>query len=307
MPEVADGIGVDGRMRMSGSVYRILRGLGGRGVVMAGVLGISFLSVFADETNTRKGIESITNRTVQTSAAKTEEPKTNKTMTVDLGGGVKMEMVWIPAGEFDMGSNEFSGEKPIHRVKLTKGFWMGKYEVTQEQWERVMGKNPANFKGAKNPVDTVSWHDCPEFLKKLNGIVQEGGFRLPTEAEWEYACRAGTKTKFYSGDNDSDLVEAGWYSGNSDGKTHPVGEKKPNVFGLHDMHGNVWEWCQDWYGDYPSETVSDPTGSSSGSYRVLRGGSWYCTPSVCRSAVRPNYGVPSFAGIYIGFRVVCVR
>jgi formylglycine-generating enzyme required for sulfatase activity len=267
---------------------------------MAAVAGMS-LSVLAQTTN-----QPATSRAAQTSAAKTEERKNNKDMTIDLGGGVKMDLVWIPAGEFDMGSNDNDSEKPVHRVKLTKGFWMGKHEVTQEQWEKVMGTNPSNFKGAKNPVEKVSWNDCQEFLKKLNEVVRDRGFRLPTEAEWEYACRAGTKTEFYSGDNDNDLAEAGWYSGNSDSKTHPVGEKKPNAFGLHDMHGNVWEWCQDWYGDYSPGDVSDPTGPSSGSLRVLRGGSWISNSAYCRTASRYSR-VPAYSVSYRGFRVVLVR
>jgi formylglycine-generating enzyme required for sulfatase activity len=229
-----------------------------------------------------------------------------KTTAIDLGGGVKLEMVWVPAGEFDMGSPASETDRidseTQHRVTLSKGFWMGKYEVTQEQWERVMGSNPSNFKGARNPVEQVSWTDCQEFIGKVNRLVDGGGFRLPTEAEWEYACRAGTKTRFHTGDADGDLDGAGWYTGNSGDKTHPVGEKKANAFGLFDMHGNVWEWCLDWYGDYPTAAVTDPAGPGSGEIRVVRGGCWVYDAWLCRSAFRFRSD-PGYRWINLGFRL----
>ena len=161
-------------------------------------------------------------------------------------------------------------------MTITKPFYLGKYEVTQEQWEAVMGSNPSNFKGPKNPVEQVSWDDCQEFLDKLNAKAggQGGKFVLPTEAQWEYACRAGSTGKFCFGDDEKQLGEYAWYDENSDSKTHPVGEKKPNAWGLYDMHGNVWEWCQDWYGAYGAEAVDDPSGPTTGSGRVFRGGGW---------------------------------
>ena len=202
---------------------------------------------------------------------------------MDLGSGVKLEMVLIPGGRVPdglarFGQGRLSDEKPQHRVRITKPFYLGKYLVTQEQWEAVMGSNPSHFKGPKNPVEQVSWDDCQKFLEKLNAKSGPGAgkFQLPTEAQWEYACRAGSTTRYCFGDDESGLGEYAWYGANSGGKTHPVGEKKPNAWGLYDMHGNVWEWCQDWYdgGYYANSPTDDPTGPATGSYRVFRGGGW---------------------------------
>ena len=202
---------------------------------------------------------------------------------------IGMEFIPIPPGSFMMGSpsNEsgrYDNEKQ-HRVTLTKGFHMQTTEVTQRQWKAVMGNNPSNFKncGDNCPVEEVSWNDVQDFIRKLN--QREGGskYRLPTEAEWEYAARAGTTTRFSFGDDEGRLGEYAWYSGNSGRKTHSVGQKTPNAWDLYDMHGNVWEWCQDWYGDYPSGSVTDSIGPSSGSRRVIRGGSWGNKPPGLRS------------------------
>ncbi|MBZ0265914.1 SUMF1/EgtB/PvdO family nonheme iron enzyme [bacterium] len=221
------------------------------------------------------------------------------------------EFVTIPAGSFMMGSppNEedlFVNEVPQHRVTISKPFQMMKTEVTQEMWKSVMGNNPSNWKGDNLPVEQVSWNGCQEFIAKLNQRDPGKGYRLPTEAEWEYACRAGTTTRFNAGESVSDLARVGWYSGNSEYKTHPVGEKMPNAWGLYDMHGNVWEWCSDWYDVfyYQNSPSSNPTGSISGSYRVLRGGSWNNIGRHCRSADR-NWSEPSYRfSYYYGFRVV---
>jgi len=226
-----------------------------------------------------------------------------------MTNSIGMKFVMIPPAEFLMGSPpDESGrspdEGPVHRARISRGFWMGQCEVTQAQYEAVMGKNPSKFKGQNWPVERVSWEDATEFCEKL-GQKEGRRYRLPTEAEWEYACRAGTTTRFSYGDNDSSVGEYAWYDSNSRGKTHPVGQKKPNVFGLYDMHGNVSEWCSDWYGqDYYSISVlADPQGPLSGKCRVLRGGSWESNPSVCRSAARcaAKLGIRHSG---VGFRVV---
>ena len=237
-----------------------------------------------------------------------EQPQTGEVATADLGGGVKIDLVWVPAGCFQMGSPDAeqdhqSCEGPVHTVELD-GFWMGKYEVTQEQYEAVMGKNPSKFKGAKNPVEQVSWNDAVEFCRNASQKTGKD-LRLPTEAEWEYACRAGSTTRFCFGDSDTGLGEYAWYDGNSGKTTHPVGEKKENNWDLYDMHGNVWEWCGDLYADrYEAAAAKNPQGASSGPCRVLRGGGWSNGPQFCRSATRDG-GSPSRTGISRGFRVVC--
>ena len=219
----------------------------------------------------------------------------HKEFAVDLGNGMKLEMLLIPAGEFLMGSlnsdsDAEEDEMPQHRVRITRPFYLGKYLVTQEQWLAVMGSNPSYFKGPKNPVENVSWNDCQQFLNKWNTKSGTGGgkFQLPTEAQWEYACRAGSTAFFCFGDDVTRLGDFAWCANNSSRKTHPVGQKKPNTLGFHDMHGNVWEWCQDWYdkGYYAKSPVDDPNGPVTGSGRVYRGGSWYAPARGSRSAFR---------------------
>ncbi|MCY3017923.1 MAG: formylglycine-generating enzyme family protein [Planctomycetota bacterium] len=200
--------------------------------------------------------------------------------------------------------SSYDWEKPAHDVTLSAPFHMGKYEVTQAQYAAVMGTNPSHFRGANLPVEQVSWNDAAEFCRKVSekaGLV----VRLPTDAEREYACRAGTTTTYYTGDTEADLGRAAWYSANSGGKTHPVGQKEPNAFGLYDMHGNVWEWCQDWYEGYKPGAVVDPQGPPEGQLRVLRGGSWGNRAGYCRSAYRLR-GFPDYRFDFIGFRVVVV-
>jgi formylglycine-generating enzyme required for sulfatase activity len=211
------------------------------------------------------------------------------------------KFVRISAGEFMMGStNGDEDEKPAHRVRISQGFEMGKYKVTQAQWEAVMGKNPSHFKGPDLPVETVSWDDAQAFIKQLNERDSKYQYRLPTEAEWEYAARARS-----TGDYAGDLEAMAWYGNNSENKTHPVGQKQPNAWGLYDMHGNVWEWVQDWYGGgyYAQSPGTDPRGPTSGSYRVNRGGGWGGTARYCRSADRHGNALGNRNGT-LGFRLV---
>jgi len=225
-----------------------------------------------------------------------------KTFTNSIG----MEFVLIPAGSFQMGSeNGDSDEKPVQKVDIKQAFYLGKFEVTQKQYQAIMGTNPSHFKGENRPVENVSWNDAQTFIKKLND--KEGGakkYRLPTEAEWEYAARAGTQSKWSFGDNENDLKDYAWYDKNSGNETHDVAQKKPNGFGLFDMHGNVWEWtCSD-YGNY-SENNQLKCSSKNDARKSLRGGSWYNNADSCRSANRVNVTPDSRLYSY-GFRVVSV-
>ncbi|MDB4561734.1 SUMF1/EgtB/PvdO family nonheme iron enzyme, partial [bacterium] len=221
-----------------------------------------------------------------------------------IENSIGMELKLLPAGVFQMG--EKNGR---HEVTLTKPFMLGVHEVTQSQYEQVMGNNPSYSKGANNPVERVSWEDAVEFCRKLNALPAEKAagnvYRLPTETEWEYACRAGTTTKCSFGDDDSELHQYAWFRENSGRKAHAVGSKQPNAWGLYDMYGNVEEWCLDWYGDYPSGPVTDPTGAERGSDRVFRGGCWSGTAGLCRSAYRSR-DLPSFRSSYFGFRVCLI-
>ena len=231
----------------------------------------------------------------------TKKESSGKEEVTDLGKDVKLEMILIPAGKFVMGSPASEKGHRVnetqHEVTLTKPFYMGKYEVTQEQWDAVMINNRSFYRGPKLPVTSVSWENCQEFIKKLNAKTS-GGYRLPTEAEWEYSCRAGTTTAYSYGDsitkNDSNVEGL---------STKVVGSYKPNAFGLYDMHGNVWEWCEDWKVDYPKEAVIDPKGPEAGKNRVLRGGSFTGVGMHSRSA---NWfdNLPSTWNIdYLGFRL----
>ncbi len=208
-----------------------------------------------------------------------------------------LEFVLIPGGTFEMGSNDGeSDEKPVHQVTLSP-YFMSKTLVTQAVWHKIMNTDPSRFKGNDLPVESVYWQDYVEFCKKV-------GLSLPTEAQWEYACRAGSKTRWCFGDDEAQLEEYAWYNKNSDNQTHPVAQKKPNAYGLYDMHGNVWEWVLDWYSDYPSNSAADPVGPKDGSSHVHRGGSLYLDASGCRSARRDRWGAGYRSGA-LGFRV-CV-
>ena len=214
-------------------------------------------------------------------------------------------MVRVEGGTFTMGatseqgSDAYSDEKPAHQVTLSS-FSIGKYEVTQEEWQAVMGSNPSNFKGAKRPVESVSWEDCQEFIRKLNALTGKQ-FRLPTEAEWEYAARGGNRSQGYKYAGSDNLGSVAWFIANSSSQTHDVGQKSPNELGLYDMSGNVWEWCQDWYGSYSSSSQTNPAGPSSGSSHVLRGGSWDYYGR-CRSSDRGGDS-PSYRDLNLGLRL----
>jgi formylglycine-generating enzyme required for sulfatase activity len=232
----------------------------------------------------------------------------------DFTNSIGMKFVWIKPGSFMMGSPKDEKERIAnetqHKVTLTKGFYMGVYTVTQEQWQEVMGKNPSHFKGEKNlPVESVSWNDCQDFIKKLREKDKKA-YRLLSESEWEYSCRAGTTTPFHFGTTIS-TDQANYYGeytygigkkGVFRGKTTPVGTFPANTWGLHDMHGNLWQWCEDWYGEYPQRDVVDPQGPEKGKIRVLRGGSWLRYPGHCRSAFRYGYG-PGSRNYDCGVRV----
>jgi len=231
------------------------------------------------------------------------------TAEIDLGKGVTLKMAFIPPGEFLMGSPDgeegrCDTEGPQHSVEIRNGFYIGTYPATQRQWQGVTGSNPSEFRGEENPVEQVSWHECQEFIQKLN-LRCNAELRLPTEAEWEYACRAGTATRFYSGDSDSGLGEVAWYGANSGRKTHPAGQKRPNAWGVYDMHGNVWEWCQSLYKPYPYRADDGRETLTASGDRMLRGGSWFFRASICRSACRISYDPVSRPGIF-GFRPVAV-
>ena len=227
-------------------------------------------------------------------------------ITIPVKDGICIEMVKVEAGTFMMGAtsemkNPYDDEKPVHQVTLTNDYYMGKYEVTQALWQVVMGKNPSYFKGDNLPVNYVRWKDCQRFISKLNSMTGRK-FRLPTEAEWEYAARGGKKSRGYQYSGSSNISDVAWYDGNSGDKTHPVGTKQANELGIYDMTGNVLEWCQDWYGSYYSSSQTNPTGSDSGSARVSRGGGWFNDASYCRLSVRFYY-TPDFRLDILGLRL----
>lgn len=232
----------------------------------------------------------------------TKASYSNGTLTVN---GIKYNMVWVDGGTFRMGAtseqgSEISDEKPVHSVTLS-GYYIGKTEVTQALWQAVMGSNPSYFEGDGLPVEQVSWDDCQKFIRKLNSLTGQN-FRLPTEAEWEFACRGGNNSRGYKYSGSNYIDNVAWYDGNSGDKTHPVATKSPNELGIYDMSGNVWEWCADWYGDYSSGRQTNPKGPYDGSYRVYRGGCWFIYARYCRSSIRFIY-YPTFRIIYLGLRL----
>ena len=235
-----------------------------------------------------------------------QKSNTSKNLSFTVNG-VTFEMVYVEGGTFTMGATAEQGddayddEKPAHKVTLSN-YAICKFEVTQALWTAVMGNNPSCFKGDNRPVEQVSWIDCQAFVKKLNGLTGKN-FRLPTEAEWEYAARGGKKSKGYKYSGSNDIDEVAWNCGNSGNQTHPVGTKKPNELGIYDMSGNVLEWCNDWYGDYTSTPANNPIGPSSGCFRVYRGGSWRLDAWRCRVSGR-NWDGPDDWYFNLGFRLV---
>ncbi len=220
------------------------------------------------------------------------------------------KFVLIPAGTFMMGSpsdelGRDSDETPQHQITISRPYYMQTTEVTQGQWKKVMGNNPSHFSscGDDCPVEYVSWDDVQGFIKKLNSMEGTDKYRLPTEAQWEYAARAGTTTRFHAGVSNDDLSRAGWLKANSGSKTHQVGQMTSNSWGLYDMHGNVYEWVQDWFHLYSADRLTDPAGPSSGSKRVRRGGSWNSIARYCRSANRDYFGPGQRSGL-LGFRLI---
>ena len=230
----------------------------------------------------------------------------SNTISISVKDGISIEMVKVEAGTFMMGATPEmekpnSDEKPLHQVTLINDYYMGKYEVTQALWEAVMGSNPSKYKGDNLPVEKVSWNDCQEFISKLNSLTGRK-FRLPTEAEWEYAARGGKRSRGYQYSGNSNISDVAWYDGNSGSKPHPVGTKQANELGIYDMSGNVYEWCSDWYGSYSSSSQTNPTGADSGSSRVYRSGSWSCSAWGCRLSFRSSF-TPDYRRIGLGLRL----
>ena len=236
---------------------------------------------------------------------KRQQPEVKTTRTFEVGG-VLFDMVWVDGGTFCMGATSEQGsdandrEKPVHSVTLS-GYYIGKTEVTQVLWKAVMGSNPSYWKGDNLPVERVSWDDCQEFIRKLNSLTGQN-FRLPTEAEWEFACRGGNNSRGYKYSGSNYIDNVAWYDGNSGEKTHPVATKSPNELGIYDMSGNVGEWCGDWYGGYSSGAQINPKGPYDGSFRVDRGGSWYSSARGCRSSYRFNYSLGDRSNV-LGLRL----
>ena len=231
----------------------------------------------------------------------------NEELAIPVNSNVYVELVKVEAGSFNMGAtsemeNPYEDEKPIHRVTLTNNYYIGKYEVTQALWQAVMGSNPSCFKGDDLPVERVSWNDCQDFISKLNAMTGKR-FRLPTEAEWEYAARGGKKSRGYQYSGSNTLGDVAWYGDNSGSKTHAVGTKQPNELGIYDMAANVEEWCQDRYGSYSSSPQTNPTGAASGSNRVIRGGDWFFLAWDCRTSCR-GFRAPGDRFNYLGLRLV---
>ena len=246
----------------------------------------------------------LANNSVNTSSSSVSSG--SNVISIPLRNGITIEMVKVEAGTFMMGAtsemqNPYDDEKPVHQVTLTNDYYMGKYEVTQALWQAVTGKNPSKFKGDNLPVERVSWNDCQVFIRNLNNMTGRK-FRLPTEAEWEYAARGGKKSRGYQYSGSSNISDVAWFDDINGNKKHPVGTKQANELGLYDMSGNVWEWCQDRYGSYSSSFQKNPTGAIMGEYRVFRGGRWGAIESIGRTSCR-SYCTPDFCYFNLGLRL----
>ena len=251
-------------------------------------------------------VASSSSNTLGYSSASSSMASGSNTISIPVKNGISIEMVKVEAGTFMMGATSemkdpSSDEKPLHQVTLTNDYYMGKYEVTQALWRAVMGSNPSKYKGDNLPVEKVSWNDCQKFISKLNKMTGRK-FRLPTEAEWEYAARGGKRSRGYQYSGNSNISNVAWYDGNSGSKPHPVGTKQANELGIYDMSGNVYEWCSDWYGSYSSSSQTNPTGADSGSSRVYRSGSWSCFAWGCRLSFRSSF-TPDYRRIGLGLRL----
>ena len=253
--------------------------------------------------------QNVTNLSLDSQQAtpQTHPTVSDNTISIPVKDGISIDMARVEAGTFTMGATAemkelYDDERPTHRVTLTNDYYIGKYEVTQALWQTVMGNNPSKFKGDNLPVEQVKWKDCQKFLSKLNRITGKM-FRLPTEAEWEYAARGGNKSRGYQYSGSNNLSDVAWYDNNSGNKTHAVGTKQANELGIYDMSGNVYEWSQDWFGKYNSSSQVIPTGANSGSDRVFRGGSWISNAGNCRSSYR-DYITLGGRDSYLGLRLV---
>ena len=271
------------------------------------------LSLAAQSTIRRPSKPKVENSNPKPSPKTKTNPKHKSTPTVNRQAELNKlinNMVYVSGGTFTMGatseqgSDAWDAEKPTHSVTLSS-FYLCKYEVTQALWKAVMGNNPSYFKGNNLPVECVSWKDCQTFISRLNNLTGKN-FRLPTEAEWEYAARGGNRSRCYKYSGSNVLSDVAWYGDNSGDKTHPVGSKSPNELGLYDMSGNVCEWCSDCYGTYSSSAQTNPTGPLSGSGRVLRGGSLEYVARACRSSVRSNYA-PGDSRHYFGHPMLSTK
>lgn len=248
-------------------------------------------------------------RKAQQKAAEAKRKAENEAKGIYEVNGVTFRMIYVEGGTFTMGCTSEQGvfcysDEKAHEVTLSD-LYMGETEVTQALWKAVMGNNPSSFKGDNLPVESVSWNDCQEFIRKLNQLTGKT-FRLPTEAEWEYAARGGNKSRHYKYAGGNDINDVAWYENNSGSATHPVKGKQANELGLYDMSGNVYEWCEDWKGEYDNSSQTNPKGPSSGSTRVYRGGSWFIFEMDCRVSSRNDFS-PDGRASFFGFRLVLVR